>query len=668
MTKQTWKHFAFTCDFLRKVMIAALNLARDGGKLFGLKGGGRLANVGVKSCAMLATLMLGLSVVSIRAEKATTATPDPQAAAKTKAPEPANAVAKRKLLAQQRETWRKSIVRTARPKKGCFVASYPETKWREVRCGTPPNRPYPPRKGVRPRTVGNGTDYSAQVTGNTSQAEGSFDSVTGVTSETSGGTANAFSLQLNTNPFSTTTCSGASNPAACQGWEQFVFSSSFRSVFIQYWLINYANTCPSGWTTYGSDCYRNSANSATPPAQTIAALDQVKVDGAIAGVNGNADDMVTLSIGSTVYSAPGDNDFPDLTNGWRSSEFNVFGDCCGSEATFNAGSTLAVRSAANSGTPAIPPTCQVAGFTGETNNLTLVSTPTPGPDVTWPSIVFTESDSANPTPASCASADSIGDTHLRTFNGLFYDFQASGDFVLAKAGPDFVVQARQASGAPTWPNASVNKGVATQMGNTRVAVYIEPTRLVIDGQPNDLADGKDLLLPSGVQVSRRGNVYAITTLSGDSVRAVLNNTWMDVTVGLGHAPRPQASGLLGNPNGNPQELATSTGTVLKEPVSFTDLYHSYADSWRVQRNDSVFTEATTIKPGIPDKPFYAQHLNPQEYARTRAICKAAGITKQDLLDACTLDTVVLNDETAVKAFVRVRAPRVVIKPVMRQTP
>src|SRR5208337_2790706 len=105
-------------------------------------------------------------------------------------------------------------------------------------------------------------------------------------------------------------------------------------------------------------------------------------------------------------------------------------------------------------------------------------------------------------PATCADATSVGDTHLTTFDGLYYDFQASGDFVLAQDGPEFVVQARQASGAPTWPNASVNKAVATQMGKTRVALYIEPTRLVIDGAANNLADGKSIELPTGVQVTR----------------------------------------------------------------------------------------------------------------------------------------------------------------------
>jgi hypothetical protein len=645
LVTKTWKHFAFTCAVLGKVMNASFSLAHDTSKFLGL-----------------AALML--SVVLLGAGKAATAQPQPEPK-----PKPNVVVGGHGRVvgppAQQRVAWRRAMAGAARPKKGCFTSTYPDTKWHEAKCGTPPNRPYKPRGGIRPFTVGNGVDFSAQVTGNTSQAEGSFDSVSPGITENDGGTANSFSLQLNTNFFSTATCAGASVPANCLGWEQFIYASDFNAVFIQYWMINFNNPCPAGWNTFGGDCWRNSTNSATPPAQTIAALGQMVVDGAVAGVGGNPDDAVTFTVGGMAFSASGDNVFPDLTNGWNISEFNVVGDGGGSEATFGAASTITVRTAVNSGMGAVPPTCDQVGFTGETNNLTLVTAPALINDVNWPSIVFTQTNNA-PTPISCDNADSIGDTHLKTFAGLYYDFQASGDFVLAQDGPDFQVQARQASGAPTWPNASLNKGIAIQMGKTRVAVYVEPDRLVIDGRAEALADGKDLLLPTGVQVSRRGNLYVISSENGNNVRAVLNGVYIDAHVGLGHG-KQQPRGLLGNPNRNVNQLVTAKGVVLTEPVAFTDLYHGYADSWRVQPNQSLFTEVSTIRAGIPSSLFFATHLNPQEFAHARRICVANHITNKTLLDACTLDTAVLNDEAAAKVFVTTRPPLHVVKPVLRAT-
>jgi hypothetical protein len=442
--KQTQKHFAFTCAVLGKVMNTCFSLAQETGKLLGLRGGGRLMNVGLKS-SILATLVL--SVVSIAAPKVASAdnagpqdrTPTSvQPQPKPKVVEGTNPRIKVSpiMLKQQQEVWRKAMVRSERPKKGCFVATYPQKTWTEVPCETPRPVPFGPKRGARPFTVGNGVDFSAQVTGNTSAAEGTFENVVGVTSETGGGTANKYSLQLNTNTFSTTTCSGAANPATCQGWEQFIYSSvTLSEILIQYWLLGYNNPCPAGWTSDGAgDCFINNAGALHVPVQVInaASLDQMTL-------NGDTTDQVTLTAGGMMFTAPGDNHFPDLTNGWRISEFNIFGDSSGTpSADFNAGSTMDVRTRVNSGMGATPPTCDTTGFTFERNNLTLVTAPAVIADVNWPSIVFTQSNNA-PTPVSCDNADSIGDTHLKTFAGLYYDFQASGDFMLAEDGPDFLV-------------------------------------------------------------------------------------------------------------------------------------------------------------------------------------------------------------------------------------
>jgi hypothetical protein len=139
------------------------------------------------------------------------------------------------------------------------------------------------------------------------------------------------------------------------------------------------------------------------------------------------------------------------------------------------------------------PNCVLAGFTGETNNLTLVGTPAVGTGPA-PAIVFNQSNVAG-APASCAGANSTGEPHLRTFGGLLYDFQASGDFVLVESDNGFVVQARQVSLAPHWPNLAINKAVGTRIGKTSVAVCLDPVRLTIDGKTADLEEGETLTLP-----------------------------------------------------------------------------------------------------------------------------------------------------------------------------
>src|SRR5207247_2639693 len=153
------------------------------------------------------------------------------------------------------------------------------------------------------------------------------------------------------------------------------------------------------------------------------------------------------------------------------------------------------------------PTCVAQGFTGETNNLSFgPSAPAASP--LGPAVIFDESTAGGAT-SNCAAATTVGDTHMFTNLGLFYDFQASVDFVIAKVDPSFVVEARQVSGTPTWPDASVNSAIATQMEKTSVAVCLDPTRLFVNGDMEELGEAP-LSTPDGVTVTRRGNVYYIT--------------------------------------------------------------------------------------------------------------------------------------------------------------
>lgn len=614
---------------------------------------------------MLAAILLS-GFVTTQAAAPTSAEP---AAAPTSPQDTA-----RPPVPQSREEWERAMARVPRPKNACSEATYPNLEWREVPCATPRNRPYPPRRGPRPESVGNGTDNAAEVTGVISSATGSFDSVNGVTSET--GTQflgpqcmspspfpNTFSLQLNTKPFTTPLCSGSPNPSSCLGWQQFVHSnsspdSSTGNAFIQFWLIKYNATCPAGWNTYqpsqSSDinCWINGMYAVYPDKpQTIADLKDLKLTG-----DAGAQDTVTLSTAAGMHTTPPQDSILSLASVWKGVEFNVFGDGCGSEATFNTGSEMVVRTTVHSGTMDAP-SCVSEGFTGETNNLFLKDTPAVS-TAPAPAIVFTQS-SDPPLVDTCATASGIGDTHLTTFGGLLYDFQASGDFVLAQLGPDFVVQTRQVSGAPNWPNASINKAVATRMGKTSVAICLAPARLIVDGKTAQLADGKSLSLPDGVDISRKGNVYVIRDQSGDSVRAELHNRYINVRVGLGRWPA-DVRGLLANAK-TVNEIATRDGIVLTNPFSFSDLYHRYADSWRVPAKESLLSVCGDkgIETGIPKKPFYANNLRPSVYKRARTICSAAGVTVPALLAACTLDVAVIGDETAARVFVGAPAPTAV---------
>lgn len=340
------------------------------------------------------------------------------------------------------EDWRASMERAFKPwmpAEGCFQATYPSVQWVAVPCvAAPPGpvhkagRPFgksgPAQKqyvekfdiasssSMQPETVGNGVDYMAQVTGaNLLSATGSFDSVSGVTAENDGGTANDFSLQLNSNFFDTAVCNGLpTNGNACLGWEQFLFTPEYTNstteyVYIQYWLLN-VTACPGGWILAGGaagGCYRNSASVPVPSSvNAIANLANLTLNGSIA--NGN--DTVTLASGTTIYKLTANDNVVNLANGWNTAEFNIFGAGNSTQATLNNGSTLVVRTTVDNGTFAAP-ACLNGGTTAETSNLTLGNqccsfsgqAANANGSATLPSIAFVESN-ATPAPATNCAA------------------------------------------------------------------------------------------------------------------------------------------------------------------------------------------------------------------------------------------------------------------------
>lgn len=359
------------------------------------------------AAAVVPAVLLLCSGASIQAEESTAATETAASApVEIKSPaEPGDFEMWRAGMKQRFAAWA--------PTSGCYTSSYPDTQWEAVPCVTAPARPIGRAGGLPSRinvgapglvaggngtegrladgstvsTVGNGTAYAAQVSGSyLTSSEGSFDSVTGVTSETDGGTANLYGLQLNSYffPSTSTACKNATLPSGttCYAWEQFLYTPEYTNstqyyVYIQYWMFAVTSSgtfsnikkCPSGWSLYSGQCYTNSSSVTVPASvQVISNLKNLKLEGSIASGN----DTVTLTSGTKLYSITASDSVTKLASGWNYAEFNLFGAGGGSAATFNSGSSIVVRIHVNNGSTAAP-TCNANGTTGETNNLSLVA-------------------------------------------------------------------------------------------------------------------------------------------------------------------------------------------------------------------------------------------------------------------------------------------------------
>lgn len=627
---------------------------------------GRDRSTGRRTCRLLGLLAAGV----LLAGHAMSVTASAQSAKPPLKPNPSAEVQKIPPAAQTQEEWRNAMSRTPPPKKGCFSAAYPKMDWVEVQCGVVTSGP----QGVM---QGNNNSYIALSTGSISEAIGSFDSVsvTGVTDSITHQT-DVFSLQLNTNFFPVTLCTANTDPANDNcGWQQFVFASfgckdssgnQQDCVYIEYWLRDQSSCTMMGWNKISDDqgrihCVVTSSGMLITPHQPITSLQSLKLRGLLQ-TNPNAVAAIFETGGMMVMVS--NDDYLDLIGNlvWQEAEFNVFGQDKASQALFDSGTTLVVRTQIQDKQfgNTMPPSCQnFLGFTRESNNLHLIQAPTMMTNSPLPSIVFQETNNNVTVLPGCAS--SLGDTHLMTFDGLFFDFQATGEFLLAQPASDFIVQTHQVSGAPKWPNAAINKAVAVKMGKTSVAICLAPARLEIDGKLAHLDSGRSLSLAGDVTLLRRGDTYFIGRPGGEVVRAdVNNNEYIDVYVG--HAPGATVRGLLGNANGaTSDDIAMQAGGVLTQPVSFADLYGRYADSWRVPSNQSLLCPGQKIEHGKPGAPIYANNLTPSQYTLAQGVCAAAGVKDPTLLDACILDVTVIGSNKAANAFVGLTPPVAVMR-------
>lgn len=620
--------------------------------------------------------LLGLTAAGFLAGLLSACAAPPEATTTQATPTPV-ATVQQSEEATKRKDWGDQMLRKPAPKKGCFDAAYPSTEWKEVPCVKAPNIPAIPRHGPRATVGGNFNDIAAQApSGHITQAIGHFENVTNVTSE-QGPIANAgpsiadtYTLQINSDFFAgSTACAGSPNPN-CKGWEQWIYwntpggGSAPGSASMQYWLVSYNANCPAGqgWNqvpVLGTSCYKNSANAVSVPFQAITNMGNWRLTGTATSTG----DSISMFDGTMAHTTSGDNAVAAST-AWTMAEFNIFGyggdtSGGGGTASFNANASTDTRTEIIYG-GTMPPNCVAQGFTAEMNNLSFGPTP-PAATAPGPAVIFQES-IAGGAMSNCAAATTVGDTHLHTMNGLFYDFQATGDFLLLQSDPNFTVQTRQVSGAPTWPNAAVNSAVATQMGNDKVAVCLAPSRVNVNGTNRDIPDGSSVSTPDGVDITRKGNIYFISDQGGDSVRATVNSSpdYIDVSVGVGHWPA-KLSGLLANPNGNVNQIARRDGSILTAPFSYEALYPGFADSWRVSPRESLLSACSDkeIEHAVPKTLFFANDLDPQLAARTRAVCLAAGVTDPALLEACTLDVAVIGNDNAAKVFVGARPPTAV---------
>ncbi|MEM9554724.1 MAG: hypothetical protein AAGC60_10730 [Acidobacteriota bacterium] len=288
---------------------------------------------------------------------------------------------------------------------------------------------------------------------------------------------------------------------------------------------------------------------------------------------------------------------------------------------------------------------------------------------------------------------SVGDPHVRTVDGVSYDFQAAGEFTLLR-DESFELQVRQipvTTAGPLGPNAytgltscvSLNGAVALRFGDQRVTYqpnldgFVDPDRLElrIDGM---LVDRADLPLTHGavrVETTPVDHGVKIRWVGGTEV-LVTPRFWhhhqiwyMNLEVRTARATR----GLMGVIDTGEWLPALADGSLLgPRPAPLWDrydqLYWQFGESWRVTDETSLFdyapgtsTETFTdkewplgespkacevlVRPNDLEPAPALQPLDPFEAAE---IC--AELVDDELHEHCTVDVAVTGEPDLAVAY------------------
>ncbi len=242
---------------------------------------------------------------------------------------------------------------------------------------------------------------------------------------------------------------------------------------------------------------------------------------------------------------------------------------------------------------------------------------------------------------SVSSAGSNGDPHFLSLDGRSFDMQGHGEYVFVRA-PGIEVQVRQAPvSSALCPGVATNQGIAMRLNGVVIEYITEGNLFKIDGAPIELEEGT-YDLGDGHFFEYDGSILTGRWADGSWVDADLYSTYMNILFHASEELQGSTSGLLGPFNGDPDDDFTASGGTVYTDPSFDVIHDDWADSWRVNAENSLFTYAEEEgpadfrDPGFPSQESTVDDLPTDVAESARQTCLDEGVT-EELLEGCILD-------------------------------
>jgi hypothetical protein len=298
-----------------------------------------------------------------------------------------------------------------------------------------------------------------------------------------------------------------------------------------------------------------------------------------------------------------------------------------------------------------------------------------------------------------------GDVHIRTPDGLAYDFQEVGEFVLLQSvladeedspegdeGDDaapsedvspeeqaeqseeeqidarpeptvspedaidsqVLVQAHQTPW-PDTPGTSVNTSVVLQVGADVLEFHQPDQRFILNGATAAMPT-EALELPAGgsMELTPRDDGipdFGITWPDGNTAARVIVRDRPFIDVGVARLTDELSyEGLLGNLDGNPDDdLTRRDGEEMSAPATVEQL-GTFGDSWRTPAGESIFSAAAALPAvDIEVEPLTLDDFDQAERDEAEQTCRDGGLSDDLAIQNCVFDLLATEDEAFVES-------------------